>query len=118
MKNIKYLALFISLGLISASVTAQTDTAGGMGGTGIKEKNYSSQLLDAAGLKKRNECALEVAVGILEIGKIDDESSTIKKPVCLNELITTKSDEKAVIYFRNGLKIELKPSSSVVINSE
>ena len=118
MNKIKQLLSFIFLVILSASVAAQTDTGGGMGGTGIKEKNYSSQLLDAAGLKQRNDCALEVAVGILEIAKVDDESSTVKKPVCLNELITTKSDEKAVIYFRNGLKIELKPSSSVVINSE
>ena len=118
MKKIKHLALFICLGLLSASVTAQTDTGGGMGGTGIKEKNYSSQLLDAAGLKQRNDCALEVAVGILEIGKVDDESSNVKKPVCTNELISIKSDEKAVIYFRNGLKIELKPSSNIVINGE
>ena len=97
---------------------AQTDTGGGMGGTGINEKNYSSQLLDAAGLKQRNDCALGVAVGILEIRKVDDESSTVKKPVCSNELVSTKSDEKAVIYFRNGLKIELKPSSNIVINGE
>ena len=110
--------IYVFLVILSASVAAQTDTGGGMGGTGIKEKNYSSQLLDAAELKQRNDCALEVAVGILEIAKVDDESSTVKKPVCLNELITTKFDEKAVIYFRNGLKIELKPSSNIVINGE
>ena len=113
----KLLTFFILLITLNCAI-AQTDTGGGMGGTGIKEKNYSSQLLDAAGLKQRNDCALEVAVGILEIRKVNDESSTVKKTVCLNEFITTKSDEKAVIYFRNGLKIELKPSSSVVINSE
>ncbi len=113
----KLLTFFVILFTANLAI-AQTDTGGGMGGTGIKEKNYSNQLLDAAGLKKRNECALEVAVGIIEIGKVDDESSTVKKPVCSNELITTKSDEKAVIYFRNGLKIELKPSSNIVINGE
>ena len=118
MKITTKLLTFFSLVLSLSLATAQTDTGGGMGGTGIKENNYSNQLLDAAGLKKRNDCPLEVAVGILEIGKVNDESSTIKKPVCSNELITTKSDEKAIIYFRNGLKIELKPSSSAVINSE
>jgi hypothetical protein len=113
----KLLTFFILLFTFNCAI-AQTDTGGGMGGTGIKEKNYSSQLLDAAGLKKRNECALEVAVGIIEIEKLDARSSTIKKPVCSNELITTQEDEKAVIYFRNGLKIELKPSSKIVINGE
>ena len=114
MKKIKQLALFITLSLISASVTAQTDTGGGMGGTGIKE---SRQLLDAAGLQKRAECPLEAAVGIAEIERIGNvQSEIIKKPVCTNESVITQMDEKAVIYFRNGLVIELKQSSSIVIN--
>ena len=113
MKKIKHLALFICLSLISASVTAQTDTGGGMGGTGIKE---SRQLLDAAGLQKRAECPLEAAVGIVEIERIGNvQSEIIKKPVCTNESVVTQMDEKAVIYFRNGLVIELKPLSSIVI---
>ena len=116
MNKIKHLALFICLCLLSASVTAQTDTGGGMGGTGIKE---SRQLLDAAGLQKRAECPLEAAVGIVEIERIGNtQSETIKKPVCTNEPVITQMDEKAVVYFRNGLIIELKPFSTVVIKPE
>ena len=116
MNKIKQLLSFIFLVLLSASVTAQTDTGGGMGGTGIKE---SRQLLDAAGLQKRAECPLEAAVGILEIERIGNvQSEIIKKPVCTNESVITQMDEKAVIYFRNGLIIELKPFSTVVIKPE
>ena len=116
MKKIKHLALFIFLGLISATVTAQTDTGGGMGGTGIKE---SRQLLDTAGLQKRDECPLETAVGIIEIQRIGNAQSEItKKPVCANESVITQMDEKAVIYFRNGLIIELKPFSTIVIKTD
>jgi hypothetical protein len=112
MKKIKHLALFIFFILLSASASAQTDTGGGMGGTGIKE---SRQLLDAAGLQKRAECPLEAAVGIVEIERIGEEKTITKKPVCVNESVATKIDEIAVIYFRNGLVIELKPLSSIVI---
>ena len=115
MNNIKQLLSFIFLILLSTSVTAQTDTGGGMGGTGIKE---SRQLLDAAGLQKRAECQLESAVGIVEIKRIGEKESLEKKPVCTNDSIVTKINETAVIYFRNGLIIEIKPSSSVSINYE
>ncbi len=116
MNKIKQLLSFIFLVLLSASVTAQTDTGGGMGGTGIKE---SRQLLDAAGLQKRDECPLENAVGIIELQRIGNAQSEItKKPVCANESVITQMDEKAVIYFRNGLIIELKPFSTIVINPE
>ena len=115
MKKIKHLALFITLSLISASVTAQTDTGGGMGGTGIKDKH---QLLDAADLQKRAECPLESAVGIAEIKRIGENESIDKNPVCANDSGVTKINETAVIYFRSGLIIEIKPSSSVSINSE
>ncbi len=116
MNKIKQLLSFILLVLLSASVTAQTDTGGGMGGTGIKE---SRQLLDAAGLQKRAECPLEAAVGMVEIERIGNvQSEIIKKPVCVNESVITQMDEKAVIYFRNGLIIELKPFSTVVIKPE
>jgi len=118
MKITTKLLTFFSILLFLSLATAQTDTGGGMGGTGIKDNNYSNQLLDAAGLKKRNDCPLESAVGIIEIEKIVDNSSVVKKPVCSNESISTKDDEKATIYFRNGLKIELKPSSNIVINGE
>ena len=116
MKKIKHLALFIFFILLSASASAQTDTVGGMGGTGIKE---SRQLLDAAGLQKRAECPLEAAVGIVEIERIGNvQSEIIKKPVCTNESVITQMDEKAVMYFRNGLIIELKPFSTIVIKAE
>ena len=116
MNKIKHLALFITLILLSAFAAAQTDTGGGMGGTGVKE---SRQLLDAAGLQKRAECPLEAAVGIAEIERIGNvQSEIIKKPVCTNESVITQMDEKAVIYFRNGLIIELKPFSTVVIKPE
>ena len=112
MNKINQLALFILLVSLSASVTAQTDTGGGMGGTGIKD---SRQLLDAAGLQQRTDCPLETAVGIIEIQRIGEEKTITKKPVCVNESVATKIDEIAVIYFRNGLVIELKPLSSIVI---
>jgi len=116
MNKIKQLLSFILLVILSASVTAQTDTGGGMGGTGIKE---SRQLLDAAGLQKSDECPLETAVGIIEIQRIGNaQSEILKKPVCANESVVTKMDEQAKIYFRNGLVIELKPSSRIVINFE
>ena len=114
MTKVMYSALFVFLLWFSASVTAQTDTGGGMGGTGIKE---SRQLLDAASLQKRDECPLETAVGIIEIQRIGNAQSEItKKPVCANESVSTQMDEKAVIYFRNGLIIELKPFSTIVVN--
>jgi hypothetical protein len=114
MKKIKQTSLFVFFILLSASASAQTDTGGGMGGTGIKE---SRQLLDAAGLQKSDECPLETAVGIIEIQRIGNaQSEIIKKPVCANESVVTKMDEQAKIYFRNGLVIELKPSSRIVIN--
>jgi hypothetical protein len=116
MNKINHLVFFIFLCLLSASVAAQTDTGGGMGGTGIKE---SRQLLDAAGLQKRVECPLETAVGIVQIERIGNTQSEItKKPVCTNESVNTQMDEKAVIYFRNGLIIELKPFSTIVIKPE
>ncbi len=116
MKKIKQASLFILFILLSASVTAQTDTGGGTGGTGIKD---SRQILDAAGLQKRAECPLESAVGIVEIEHIGKAQFEItKKPVCINESVNTQMDEKAVIYFRNGLIIELKPFSTIVINPE
>lgn len=115
MDKIKQLAVFIFLVLLSASATAQTDTGGGMGGTGIKG---SQKLLDAAGLQQRKDCPLESAIGIVEIKSISQEKTITKKPICANETVSTKIDETAVIYFRNELIIELKSSSSVVINSE
>ena len=116
MNKINHLVFFIFLCLLSASVTAQTDTGGGMGGTGIKE---SRQLLDTAGLQKRDECPLETAVGIVQIERIGNAQSEItKKPVCTNESVNTQMDEKAVIYFRDGLIIELKPFSTIVIKPE
>jgi hypothetical protein len=116
MNKIKQLPLFIFFILLPAFAAAQTDTGGGMGGTGIKE---SRQLLDAAGLQKRAECPLEAAVGIVEIERIGNvQSEIIKKPVCTNESVITQMDEKAVIYFRNGLIIELKPFSTIVIKLE
>lgn len=115
MNKIKQLASVLFLSLVSASVTAQTDTGGGMGGTGIKDKR---QLLDAAGLQKRAECPIDSAVGIVEITRIGEKESIEKKPVCANDSVVTKINETAVIYFRSGLIIEIKPSSSVSINSE
>jgi hypothetical protein len=113
MKKLKYLPLFIFFNLLSAFAAAQSDTGSGMVGTSVKE---SGQLLDAAGLQKRAECPLETAVGIVEIERIGNtQSEIIKKPVCTNESVFTQMDEKAVIYFRNGLIIELKPFSTIVI---
>ena len=114
MKKIKQSSLFIFLVLLSASVTAQTDTGGGMGGTGIKG---SQKLLDAAGLQQRTDCPLESAIGIVEIKSISQEKTITKKPICANETVSTKIDETAVIYFRNGLIIELKPLSNIVITN-
>jgi hypothetical protein len=107
--------LSLALMLTSGIAAAQVDTGGGMGGTGIKDKH---QLLDEAGLQKRAECPLESAVGIAEIKRIGEKESIEKKPVCANDSVVTKINETAVIYFRSGLIIEIKPSSSISINSE
>ena len=103
MKKIKHLALFITLILISASVKAQTDTGGGMGGTGIKE---SRQLLDAAGLQKLAECPLESAVGIVEIERIGNaQSEIIKKPVCINKYTDSHFYAFMLSLIKNRLKL-------------
>jgi hypothetical protein len=107
------LAIFSS---IAASVHAQTDTGGGMGGTGINEKSIP---FDPAKAEKNSnsECKKESSIGLYQLKSARTEKIKEQGYVCVGQLLKTNLDEVIEVHFRSGIKIKIFEESQVHINT-
>ena len=110
MNKIKHLALFITLILISASVTAQTDTGGGMGGTGISDKpNVVSPAMT------EEPCTKDKSIAVYQLKNTKDNKVKEQGYACYGQTLNTKIGEIIELNFRSGEKIKILENSHIVI---
>ena len=110
MKKIKHLALFIFLGLLSASVTAQTDTGGGMGGTGISDKPNL-----VAPVMSEEPCTKDKSIAVYQLKNAKDNKVKEQGYACYGQNLKTKVGEIIELNFRSGEKIKILENSQIHI---
>ncbi len=93
---------------------AQTDTGGGMGGTGVKER---PSMIDPAKAESPSdkECRREVSVGLYQLKTAKDKKVKEQGYVCHGQTLKTKSSEFIEIHFRSGEKIKILENSQIYV---
>ena len=110
MNKIKQLASVLFLSLLSASVTAQTDTGGGMGGTGISDKpNVVSPAMT------EEPCTKDKSIAVYQLKNIKDNKVKEQGYACYGQTLKTKIGEIIELNFRSGEKIKILENSHIVI---
>ncbi len=110
MKKIKQLALFITLSFISAYVTAQTDTGGGMGGTGISDKPNI-----VAPVMSEEPCTKDKSIAVFQLKSVKDNKVKEQGYACYGQNLKTKTGEMIELNFRSGEKIKILENSQIHI---
>ncbi len=115
MKHIFPISLAILFLITSASLRAQTDTGGGMGGTGVKEK---PSMIDPAKADSSSakECRKEISIGLYQLKTGKDKKIKEQGYVCSGQTIKTKSAETIDIHFRSGERIKILENSQIYID--
>ena len=111
MKKIKHLALFIFLVILSASVTAQTDTGGGMGGTGISDKPNI-----VAPVMSEEPCTKDKSIAVYQLKNTKDNKVKEQGYACYGQTLKTKIGEIIELNFRSGEKIKIHENSKIEIH--
>jgi hypothetical protein len=110
MNKIKQLASALFISLLSASVTAQTDTGGGMGGTGISDKpNVVSPAMT------EEPCTKDKSIAVYQLKNIKDNKVKEQGYACYGQTLKTKIGEIIELNFRSGEKIKILENSHIVI---
>ena len=110
MKKIKYSALTIFLALISAPVIAQTDTGGGMGGTGISDKpNLIAHAMS------EETCTKDKGIAVYQRKKAIDNKIKEQGYACHGQNLKTKTGEIIELQFRSGERIKILENSQFFI---
>ena len=110
MNKIKQLPIFIFLVLLSASVTAQTDTGGGMGGTGISHKPI---VVDP--VMSQEPCTKDKSIAVYQLKSATDNKVKEQGYACSGQILKTKAGEIIELNFRSGEKIKILENSHIVI---
>ena len=110
MKKIKHLALFIFFILLSAFAAAQTDTGGGMGGTGISDKPNV-----VAPAMSEEPCTKDKSIAVYQLKSAKDSKIKEQGYACYGQTLKTKTGEIIELNFRSGKKIKILENSNIVI---
>jgi hypothetical protein len=101
--------------LISSIVLAQTDTGGGMGGTGVREK--PSLVAPANSESPLTECTKEKSIGIYQRKAAPDDKVKAQAYVCEGQLLETAKGEHIELHLRSGEKIIIFEKSRVRVST-
>ena len=110
MAKLKYSALFVFLIFLSASVTAQTDTGGGMGGTGISD---TPNVISPAASEEA--CSLEKNIAVYQLKIAKDNKVKEQGYVCHGQYLMAKTGEIIELHFRSGERIKILENSQIYI---
>ncbi len=110
MKKIKHSAISVFLVLLSSTVIAQTDTGGGMGGTGISNKPN----LIAPALSEET-CTKDNGIAVYQRKNVDDNKIKEQAYACHGQNLKTKTGEIIELQFRSGEKIKIFENSQILI---
>jgi hypothetical protein len=94
------------------SASAQTDTGGGMGGTGIKDKPATVEPA-AAEQPLAKSCKNENSIGLYQLRVNKDNKVKEQGYVCTGQTLKTKSAETIEIHLRSGENIKILENSQV-----
>ena len=111
MHKIKQLIFFIFLCLLSASVTAQSDTGGGMGGTGISDKPNV-----VAPAMSEEPCTKDKSIAVYKLKNAKDNKVKEQGYACYGQTLKTKVEENIELNFRSGEKIKILENSQIVLD--
>lgn len=110
MAKVKNSALFVFLIFLSASVTAQTDTGGGMGGTGISDR--PNEITPAA---SEETCSKEKNIAVYQLKITKDNKVKAQGYVCHGQYLKAKTGETIELHFRSGERIKILENSQIYI---
>ena len=110
MKKIKHSAISVFLILLSSTVIAQTDTGGGMGGTGISDKPS----LIAPALSEET-CTKDKGIAVYQRKNANDNKVKEQGYACNGQNLKTKIGEIIELQFRSGEKIKILENSQILI---
>lgn len=103
-------AISVFLVLLSSTVIAQTDTGGGMGGTGISNKPN----LIAPALSEET-CTKDNGIAVYQRKNVNDNKIKEQAYVCHGQNLKTKTREIIELQFRSGEKIKILENSQISI---
>jgi hypothetical protein len=110
MKKINYSTLYIFFALLSSTVIAQTDTGGGMGGTGISNKPNV-----IAPAMSEEICTKNKGIAVYQRKNANDNKVKQQGYACNGENLKTKTGEIIELQFRSGEKIKILENSQIFI---
>ncbi len=110
MKKIKHSAISFFLILLSSTVIAQTDTGGGMGGTGISNKPNV-----IAPAMSEETCTKDKGIAVYQRKKTNDNKVREQGYACHGQNLKTKIGEIIELQFRSGEKIKILENSQIIL---
>lgn len=110
MKKIKHSAIPIFLIILSSTVLAQTDTGGGMGGTGISNKPNV-----IAPAMSEDICTKDKGIAVYQRKNANDNKVKEQGYACNGQNLKTKSNEIIELQFRSDEKIKILENSQIII---
>jgi hypothetical protein len=110
MKKIKHSAIPVFLILLSSTVIAQTDTGGGMGGTGISNKPNV-----IAPAMSEDICTKDKGIAVYQRKNANDNKVKEQGYACNGQNLKTKSNEIIELQFRSGEKIKILENSQIFL---
>ena len=110
MNKIKQLSLIFFLNLLSGIAAAQTDTGGGMGGTGI-----SDQPNVLAPAMSSEPCTKDRGIAVYQLKNTNNNEVKEQGYACYGLNLKTKEGEIIELNFRSGQKIKILENSHIFI---
>lgn len=110
MKKIKQLPLSIFFILMSAFAAAQTDTGGGMGGTGIRNK---PSIVDP--VMSEEPCTKYKSIAVYQRKSAKDDKAKEQGYACSGQILKTTAEEIIELHFRSGERIKILENSQIYV---